>query len=148
VGIAQIPSFSGRGDSMTLPGGFVLGKSAGNDAFSLAHFISNYNNWVTASKNSNAALTQLPDTRSTYTDPVLNASWIAQFDVNLARVGGDIIQKASRPSESINLKNFSEIMDQTIAPVLDKIWLGAESAQQALPPLDQILQGKLQGAWD
>jgi multiple sugar transport system substrate-binding protein len=148
VGIAQIPSFSGRGDSMTLPGGFVLGKGAGNDAFSLAHFVSNYNNWVTASKSSKVALTQLPDTRSTYTDPALNAAWIAQFDANLAKVAGDIIQKACRPSESINLKNFSEIMDQTIAPVLDKVWLGSETAQQALPPLNQVLQGKLQGVWD
>ncbi|MDR1176239.1 MAG: sugar ABC transporter substrate-binding protein [Treponema sp.] len=148
VGIAQIPSFSGRGDSMTLPGGFVLGKGAENDAFSLAYFISNYNNWVTASKSSKAALTQLPDTRSTYTDPALNAAWIAQFDANLAKVAGDIIQKACRPSESINLKNFSEIMDQTIAPVLDKVWLGSETAQQALPPLNQVLQGKLQGVWD
>jgi multiple sugar transport system substrate-binding protein len=73
---------------------------------------------------------------------------VIQSIANLAKVAGDIIQKACRPSESINLKNFSEIMDQTIAPVLDKVWLGTETAQDALPPLNQVLAGKLQGVWD
>jgi multiple sugar transport system substrate-binding protein len=147
VGVAQIPSFSGRGANMTLTNGFVIKKGASQEGWLLANFISDFNNWVNASKNHGIGLTQMPDSRSTYDDPALNAAWIAQFDANMARITGDILQNASEACESVNLKNFSEIMDQAIVPQLDRVWLGSSTAQEALSSLNDTLRGKLIGVW-
>jgi multiple sugar transport system substrate-binding protein len=148
VGIAQIPSMAGKGNNMVWSAGFALKKGASKEAFELFAHLVDFNNWVTASKNHNVGLTGLPQTNSIFDDPVKNAAWTAIFPASMAKISGDILQNGSRLGENVTLKNFSEIMDQTIAPVLDKIWLGSETAQQALPPLNQVLQGKLQGVWD
>jgi multiple sugar transport system substrate-binding protein len=147
VGIAQIPSFSGKGSNISLPGAHVIKKGASQEAFELAAFLADYNNWVKVSKKYNIGINQLPSTRSTYDDPVLNKAWIEQFDAAMAKVAGDALANSVRPSESINLKNFSEIVDQTIAPVLDRVWLGSISAKDGLEPLEKTLAGKLVGAW-
>jgi multiple sugar transport system substrate-binding protein len=148
VGISQIPSFSGKGANMSLPGAHVIRKGASQEAFDFELYLVDFNHWVAAAREHGIALTQLPQTRSTYDDPALNQAWTSLFDAGMAAVARDILQNACAPSESISLKNFSEIMDQTIAPVLDKIWLGETTAQQALPPLNQVLGGKLQGVWN
>jgi multiple sugar transport system substrate-binding protein len=148
VGIAQIPSMSGKGNNMVWSSGFAAKKGVSEAGFRLFTWLVDFNNWVTASKNHNVGLTGLPQTTSVFNDPVKNAAWTAIFPANMAKVSGDILQNGSRLGENVTLKNFSEIMDQTIAPVLDRIWLGTETAQQALPPLNQVLQGKLQGVWN
>jgi multiple sugar transport system substrate-binding protein len=146
VGIAQIPSMSGKGSNMVWSSGYTMKKGASKEAFELFSHLVDFNNWVTASKNHNVGLTGLPQTTSVFSDPAKNAAWTAIFPAGMAKVSGDILQNGSRLGENVTLKNFSEIMDQTIAPVLDKIWLG-ESAQTLLPPLQPVLQSKLQGVW-
>jgi multiple sugar transport system substrate-binding protein len=148
VGIAQIPSMSGKGNNMVWSSGYTLRKGASKEAFDLFAYLVDFNNWVTASKNHNVGLTGLPQTTSVFSDSAKNAAWTAIFPADMARISGDILQNGSRLGENVTLKNFSEIMDQTIAPVLDKIWLGETTAQQALPPLNQVLGGKLQGVWN
>jgi multiple sugar transport system substrate-binding protein len=148
VGIAQIPSMSGKGNNMVWSAGFAAKKGVSKEGFRLFAWLVDFNNWVTASKNHNVGLTGLPQTISVFNDPVKNAAWTAIFPASMAKVAGDILQKGSRLGENVTLKNFSEIMDQTIAPVLDKVWLGTETAQEALPPLNQVLASKLQGVWD
>jgi multiple sugar transport system substrate-binding protein len=147
VGIAQIPSISGRGSNMVWSSGFAMRKGASDEAFQLFAHLVDFNNWVTAARNHRIGLTGLPQTNSVFNDPAKNAAWTAIFPASMAKVAGDILQNGSRLGENVTLKNFSEIMDQTIAPVLDKIWLGETTAQQALPPLNQVLQSKLQGVW-
>jgi multiple sugar transport system substrate-binding protein len=147
VGIAQIPSPSGKGNNMAWSSGFVTRKDASPEALELAAYLTDFNNWVKASKKHGIGLTGLPQTNSTFDDPALNAAWIAQFDVTMAKTAGDILQNGSRLGENVTLKNFAEIMDQTIAPQLDKIWLGSSTARDALLPLNNILAGKLQGVW-
>jgi multiple sugar transport system substrate-binding protein len=147
VGIAQIPSMSGKGGNMVWSSGYTIRKGATKDAFELFSYLVDFNNWVTASKNHKVGLTGLPQTTSVFNDPAKNAAWTSIFPAEMAKVSGDILQNGSRLGENVTLKNFSEIMDQTIVPVLDKIWLGSESAEKALPPLNKVLQGKLQGVW-
>jgi multiple sugar transport system substrate-binding protein len=147
VGIAQIPSISGRGSNMVWSSGYAMKKGASREAFLLLQYLTDFNNWVTASKNHNVGLTGLPQTNSVFDDPAKNAAWTAIFPAGMAKVSGDILQNGSRLGENVTLKNFSEIMDQSIVPQLDKIWLGQETAQQALPALSSILAGKLQGVW-
>ena len=147
VGIAQIPSMVGRGGNMVWSSGYTMKKGGSEKAFDLFAHLVDFNNWVTASRNHRVGLTGLPQTNSVFNDPARNAAWTAIFPASMARVSGDILQNGSRLGENVTLKNFSEIMDQTIAPVLDRIWLGETTAQQALPPLTQLLQGKLIGVW-
>jgi len=148
VGIAQIPSLSGRGNNMVWSSAYVVRKGASDEAFQLNAFLADFNNWVNAARNHKIGLTGLPQTNSVFNDPAKNAAWTSIFPVSMAKISGDILQNGSRLGENVTLKNFSEIMDQTIAPVLDKIWLGESTAQQALPPLNSVLQGKLQGVWN
>jgi multiple sugar transport system substrate-binding protein len=147
VGIAQIPSMSGKGGNMVWSSGYTLKKGASKEAFELYSYLADFNNWVTASKKHNVGLTGLPQTNSIFNDPAKNAAWTAIFPANMAKVSGDILQNGSRLGENVTLKNFSEIMDQTIVPALDKIWLGSEPAAKVLPPLNKVLSAKLQGVW-
>jgi multiple sugar transport system substrate-binding protein len=147
VGIAQIPSVTGRGNNMAWASGFQLRKGAGQEAFELLGYLTDFNNWVNAAKNHDIQLNGLPQTNSTYDDPALNAQWRALFDPTMAKIAGDILQNASRVGENVTLKNFAELMDQIIKPELDKVWLGEETAQQAMQILMRQTQGKFQGVW-
>jgi multiple sugar transport system substrate-binding protein len=147
VGVAQIPSVTGKGNNMAWASGFQLRKGAPQEAFDLLLYLTDFNNWVKAAKNHNIALNGLPQTNSTYNDPALNATWRSIFDPTMAKTAGDILQNASRVGENVTLKNFAELMDQIIKPELDKVWLGEETAQQAMQVLVRQTQGKFQGVW-
>jgi multiple sugar transport system substrate-binding protein len=148
VGIAQIPSPTGKGNNMAWSSGYAMKKGGSQAAWELAQYLTNFENWITASKNHKVGLTGLPQTRSVLTTGTpQNKAWLELFDANMAKVSADILANGSRLGENVTLKNFAEIMDQTIAPVLDRIWLGNATAQQALPPLNDTLRGKLQGVW-
>ncbi|MDR3144698.1 MAG: extracellular solute-binding protein, partial [Treponema sp.] len=73
VGLAQIPSVSGKGNNMAWASGFQLRPNASQEAFELLHYLTDFNNWVEAAKNHGIALNGLPQTNSTYNDPALNA---------------------------------------------------------------------------
>ena len=147
VGIAQVPSMSGRGSNMAWSAAYALRKGGSEEAFSLLKHMVDFNNWIDASRNHGVGLTGIPQTNSVFNDPARYAAWTALFPENMARLAGDILQNGSRVGENVTLKNFSEIMEQGIVPVLDRIWLGETTAQQALPPLNQALQGRLMGVW-
>jgi multiple sugar transport system substrate-binding protein len=147
VGIAQIPSTSGKGVSMSWSAGFNLKKGATQEAFELLHYMTDYNNQTIAVKNHGLGFNGLPQTASTYNDPEKNAAWKANFDPTMAKIAGDIMQNGSRVGENVTLKNFAELMDQIVRPELDKVWLGEETAAQALQILTRSTQGKFQGVW-
>lgn len=48
--------------------------------------------------------------------------------------------------ENITLKNFPVIVDNTIIPILDNVWLGEQTAADALGSLD--VSSELQGTWN
>jgi multiple sugar transport system substrate-binding protein len=147
VGVVQIPSVTGKGSNMAWASGFQLRKGAPQEAFDLLLYLTDFNNWVKAAKDHNIQLNGLPQTNSTYNDPALNAQWRELFDPTMAKIAGDILQNASRVGENVTLKNFAELMDQIIRPELDKVWLGEETAQQAMQILTRQTQGKFQGVW-
>jgi multiple sugar transport system substrate-binding protein len=148
VGIAQIPSPSGKGNNMAWSSGYAMKKGGSKAAWELAQYLTNFENWVTASKAHNVGLTGRPQTRSVLsTGTPQNKAWLELFDANMAKVSADILANGSRLGENVTLKNFAEIMDQTIAPILDRIWLGNAKASDALPPLNETLKSKLQGVW-
>ena len=55
-------------------------------------------------------------------------------------------QENTRVGENITLKNFPVIVDNTIIPILDNVWLGEQTAADALGSLD--VSSELQGTWN
>ncbi|MDR3333850.1 MAG: extracellular solute-binding protein [Treponema sp.] len=147
VGIAQIPSMSGRGNNMFWGNGITLKPGASKEAFEFMTDLLDFNKRVNAAKTYGLNLADIPQTRSVFDDPARNRAWLEVFSPVMARVTADILQNGSRLGEQHTLKNFAEIMDRTLVPSWDKIWLGTESAQQVLGSLRQSLQGMLQGVW-
>jgi multiple sugar transport system substrate-binding protein len=149
VGVAPIPTFTpGKGKSMTWAGGRGLKKGSSTEAFELYMYLVDANNYVTSSKNHNISVNGLlPWTSNTYSDPALNAAWLSCFPDEFAKVSQDITTRSTMVPENITLKNFSEIMDQGITPALDRVWLGEETAEQALSRIKTDVSAKLQGVW-
>ena len=147
VGIAQIPSMSGQGNNMAWGAGFMLGDDAPEEAVDFFLFLSDFNNWVYVSQNTGLTLPGLPQTNSVFTDPELNAAWLEVFDPNLAVVVNDILQNGSRTAENVTLINFSEILDQNLIPLFDRIWLGDVTAAEGVAEIEQTLSNLLEGAW-
>ncbi|MDR0909715.1 MAG: extracellular solute-binding protein [Spirochaetaceae bacterium] len=150
VGIAQIPSNANppKGSNMVWSSAYVMKKDASDEAFALISYLNDFNNWVKASTNHSVGLTGLPQTVTTLTSgtPQFDA-WTKLYPASMAKVSGDILNNASRIGENVTLKNFSVIMDQTIAPLIDEIWLGQKTAADAFSGLDAALKPQLQGAY-
>jgi multiple sugar transport system substrate-binding protein len=150
VGIAQIPSSATppKGNNMVWSSAYVMKNGGSDDAFTLLSYINDFNNWVKAAKNHNVGLTGLPQTNTTLSSgtPQFQA-WTDLYPAAMASVSGDILQHGSRIGENVSLKNFSVIMDQTIAPLIDQIWLGQKTAADAFSGLDAQLKSQLQGAY-
>jgi multiple sugar transport system substrate-binding protein len=149
VGVAQIPTFSptGKGNNISWGAPFVLSKGASKEAQELYLYMANYENTVKAAAKNNIAVDQYSMNTATVNDPVLNAEFTRVFNPVMGKVEGDIIINASRMSEHIALKNSSEIIEQIIVPELDKVWMGEETAAQAMQNLDRQLAGKFQGMY-
>jgi multiple sugar transport system substrate-binding protein len=148
IGMAQIPSMSGKGNNMVWGNGITLRPGASKEAFEFMNgYLLDFNKRVEVAKTYGLNISGIPQTRSVFDDPAKNRAWMEVFSPEMAKVTGDILQNASRLGEQHTLKNFAEIMDRTLVPSWDKIWLGTESAQQVLGSLHQSLQGMLQGVW-
>jgi multiple sugar transport system substrate-binding protein len=148
VGLAQVPAFSNKGDNQTWGAAFMMKKNASQEAFELYQHMMNFNNWVSAAKKHQIALTGgIPTTQNTFTDPALNAAWNSVNDPAIGRVTADIIQNACRIGENVTVKNWAEIMGQIVKPGLDRVWMGEESPEQALQAINRQLDGKYQGVW-
>jgi multiple sugar transport system substrate-binding protein len=149
VGIAPIPAFAiGNGKSMTWAAGRGLKKGGSAEAFEFYMYIADANNYIAASKKHNVSVTGLlPWTKNTFSDSKLNAEWSSCFPAEFTTVAQDVLQNASYVAENVTLKNFSQIMDQGITPALDRVWLGEETAQQALTRIKPQVEAMLQGTW-
>ncbi|MDR2793655.1 MAG: extracellular solute-binding protein [Treponema sp.] len=148
VGIAQIPSFTGKGGNMTWASGFQMRTGASQEAFEFFHWMANFDNWVQTSKKHNIALPGgLPTTSATLNDSAKREVWISVTNPAMSKVAGAILQEASRLGENVTVKNWAEIADQIIVPEFDKVWLGSETTADAMANLTTRLLGKFQGVW-
>jgi multiple sugar transport system substrate-binding protein len=149
VGIAPIPTFTpGQGRSMTWAAGRGLKKGASAEAFEFYMYIADANNYINSARKHNISVSGLlPWTSNTYSDPNLNAAWLSCFPQEFTRAAQDITTRSAVVAENITLKNFSEIMDQGVTPALDRVWLGEETAEQALSRIRADVSAKLQGVW-
>ncbi|MDG0793433.1 sugar ABC transporter substrate-binding protein [Cohnella ginsengisoli] len=94
--------------------------------------------------------TWMPAYRSWYTDPALLAKWTENLD---SRPSGykdavvDVLLNSSHQTPTGYVKNFNKIMD-IVNPALDKVWLGQQTAQQALDSVAAKAQAQVQGRRD
>jgi multiple sugar transport system substrate-binding protein len=148
VGIAQIPSFTGKGGNMTWAAGFQMKAGASQEAFEFFHWMMNFDNWVQTSKKHNLALPGgLPTTTATLNDSAKRDEWLSVTNPAMSKVTGAILQEGSRLGENVTVKNWAEISDQIIVPEFDKVWLGSETAVEGMNNLTTRLSGKFQGVW-
>jgi multiple sugar transport system substrate-binding protein len=94
--------------------------------------------------------TWMPSYKDWYTDPAMLAKWTENLD---ARPSGykdaivEVILNNSHQTPTGYVKNFNKIMD-IVNPALDKVWLGQQSAQEAMDSIAAKAQEQVQGRRD
>lgn len=109
-----------------------------------------YLQWVTdGEQNPNVLKMNLPNLKSYYNDQGKFTQWsdMNKHSADFLKAVPSIMNISITP-ENVNLKNFGPIVDQTIQPEMDKLWLGEKSAQDMVKILEEKTAGKWQGYWD
>ena len=91
----------------------------------------------------------MPMSANWYTDPELIAKW-AQSDTHPAHYVPVVVEGMltyAQPLWSFTIKNFPK-MDAIIAPVLDTVWLGEQSAADALESVKDQVTPFFEGRYD
>ncbi|MNH93732.1 putative ABC transporter substrate-binding protein YesO [compost metagenome] len=94
--------------------------------------------------------TWMPSLKDWYTDPALLAKWTENLE---ARPSGykeaivDVILTKGHQTPTGYVKNFNNIMD-IVNPALDKVWLGQQSAQEAMDSIAAKVQAQIKGRRD
>ncbi|MGG1876409.1 sugar ABC transporter substrate-binding protein [Paenibacillus cisolokensis] len=94
--------------------------------------------------------TWMPSYKDWYTEPELLARWTENLD---ARPSGykeavvDVILAHGHQTPTGYVKNFNKIMD-IVNPALDKVWLGQQTAQEAMDSIAAKAQEQVQGRRD
>lgn len=94
--------------------------------------------------------TWMPSPKDWYTDPALLAKWTENLD---ARPSGykeaivDVILTKGHQTPTGYVKNFNNIMD-LVNPALDKVWLGQQTAQEAMDSIAVKAQAQIKGRRD
>ncbi|MRN52147.1 ABC transporter substrate-binding protein [Paenibacillus monticola] len=94
--------------------------------------------------------TWMPSYKDWYTDPELIAKWTEGLD---SRPSGykdaiiDVILTKSHQTPTGYVKNFNKIMD-VVNPALDKVWLGQQTAQEAMDAIAPKAQAQVKGRRD
>jgi ABC-type sugar transport system, periplasmic component len=94
--------------------------------------------------------TWMPSYKDWYTDPAMLAKWTENLE---ARPSGykdavvEVILTKGHQTPTGYVKNFNKIMD-IVNPALDKVWLGQQTAQEAMDGIAAKAQEQVQGRRD
>lgn len=94
--------------------------------------------------------TWMPSLKTWYTDEALISKWTDNLK---SRPSGyknaviDVMLNNSHPTPTGYVKNFNKIMD-IVTPALDKVWLGQQTAQEALDAIASKAQAEVKGRRD
>ncbi|GLX67087.1 ABC transporter substrate-binding protein [Paenibacillus glycanilyticus] len=94
--------------------------------------------------------TWMPAPKDWYTDSEKLAKWTADLPSRPSGYQGaiiDMLLNHSHPTPTAYVKNFNKIMD-VVNPALDKVWLGKQTAQEALDAVAAKAQQQVQGRRD
>ncbi|WP_438495994.1 ABC transporter substrate-binding protein [Paenibacillus sp. IHBB 3054] len=94
--------------------------------------------------------TWMPSYKDWYTDPALLAKWTENLDARPSAYKEaiiDVLLTKSHQTPTGYVKNFNKIMD-IVNPALDKVWLGQQTAQEAMDSIAPKAQEQVQGRRD
>jgi ABC-type glycerol-3-phosphate transport system substrate-binding protein len=151
VGIAQIPTSNGApGSNMVWSAAFSASAKSQypKEAATFIDFMTDFDNTINVSLDTGLGVNALPSTKKTLdasTEQYTN--WLKVYHPAMSEAASGILTNASRPGENVTLKNFASIMNETLVPTMDLIYLGAKTAKDAIGEVEETLKGKLQGTW-
>ena len=92
----------------------------------------------------------MPTKASWYNDPADLTKWLAN-DVHPLEFRSAVLDSMNiaQPIPEIRVKNYSQIINECVAPQLDRIWLGEMSVKDAMKKAADLVkrQNLLQGVW-
>jgi multiple sugar transport system substrate-binding protein len=153
VGMAQIPTQSGRASNMVWGSAEVLSKNASKEAFEYFKYVRDSLRDIEKVEALNkelgrqAPLYLIPLTKNVVDDPALAARLGAVASSRYTTLCGDIVDKASRVGENITVKNFSQILYEYVQPAIELVITGDATAAEAFKDLDAQTSGLFQGIW-
>jgi multiple sugar transport system substrate-binding protein len=152
VGIAQIPTQSGRASNMVWGAGETLTRTATKEAFEYFKYrwdslrtIEEAEDLARISNVSSAFI--IPLTKNVLNDPVLAARFARISDPYYSTLVSGIADRASRIGENITVKNFSQIINEYIQPAIELVVTGDATAAEAFKNLNAQTRGLLQGVY-
>lgn len=148
VGVTSQPCFA-KPSGMAWASAFMMSKNSKHpeEAFKLYKALADYDYAVDATKKHGASVSNLPNTKSSYENQEAIDKWSENYGEDFAQVTAGLLTKVAKPGENTIMKNFSTVVEQTIMPQLDKLWLGEMTAEEAVKGLDEKLADKLEGKW-
>lgn len=151
VGVAQIPMFETPAN-MSWTAGLCMAPGAADNAaaFDFYKYFTDFKNSIRTANDYGVSLGGLPHTLDVFDGGANEKEWIDTYQkVDAAKMceayKNILTHENTIIAEGVTLKNFSIIVDNTVVPALDNVWLGESSAKDALEALN--LTSLLQGSW-
>jgi multiple sugar transport system substrate-binding protein len=153
VGMAQIPSQSGRASNMVWGAGSALSKNASKEAFEYFKYTRDSLREIEKVEALNqqygrqAPLSLIPLTKNIIDDPAIAARLAAVANPYYTALCGDIVDKASRVGENITVKNFTQILYEYVQPAIELVVTGDATAVEAFRDVNAQTRGLFQGIY-
>lgn len=151
VGIAPLPAFKRPADiSWTAGCCMSPGAAENKEAFDFYLYFTNFMNSIQAALDHGVSLGGLPQTLEVFDGGENEEKWISTYTkvdaTEICAAIKNILQADTTVlGDNVRVKNFPVIVDNTIVPALDNVWLGEMSAKEALESLD--LSESIDGYW-
>ena len=148
VGVAAVPMFE-KPSNMVWASAFMMAKETKHpdEAFDLLMTMADYNYAVEVTKARGLSAPNLPNLLSSYNDIDKLTAWAGNYNEDFQALVPGQMTKVARTGECITLKNFGMIVEQTIMPHLDKLWLGEMTPEEVVKGLDEKCAEYLKGSW-
>ncbi len=151
VGVAPIPAFKQAADISWTAGLCMSPNAAENKAaFDFYQYFTNFTNSIEAALDQGVSLGGLPQTLEVFDGGENEQKWISTYSkvdaTEMCEAFKNILQADTTVlGDNVRVKNFPVIVDNTIVPALDSVWLGETTAEEALTSLD--LSDSIDGYW-
>ena len=151
VGVAPIPAFQQAADISWAAGLCMSPNAAENEAaFDFYQYFTNFTNSIDAALNQGVSLGGLPQTLEVFDGGENEQKWISTYSkvdaTEMCEAFKNILQADTTVlGDNVRVKNFPVIVDNTIVPALDNVWLGETTAEEALTSLN--LSDSIDGYW-
>lgn len=151
VGVAPIPAFKHPADISWTAGLCMSPNAADNkEAFDFYQYFTNFMNSIQAALDQGVSLGGLPHTLEVFDGGENEKKWVSTYTkvdaAQMCEAFKNILQADTTVlGDNVRVKNFPVIVDNTIVPALDNVWLGEVSAREALEALD--LSDSIDGYW-